>query len=191
MKVLEKVAFGAVSLFLVDFSWNLLSQIRGLELSLSLAEGAFWGWLLALSVTGIFAFAGFGFPTEKLLPDRYYEVTGGDRQVALYRATGARWMRRVLVLGFWGWARNRRTYFSGTRSGLEDFERRTRESEFGHLASFVVLLPVSVDLLLSGRVVVASFALFANWVGNFYPVVIQRQHRLRIQRVRARQQSAA
>lgn len=91
MKVLEKVAFGAVSLFPVDFSWKLLSRIGGLELSLSLAEGAFWGWLLAL-----------------------------------YRATVARWMSRVLVPGFWGWARNRRTYFSGTRSGLEDFEQRTR-----------------------------------------------------------------
>lgn len=83
-------------------------------------------------MTGIFAFAGCGFPTERLLPDRYYEVTGGDRQVALYRATGARWMRRVVV---------------------------------------------------------ASFALFANRVGNFYPVVIQRQHRLRIQRIRLRSRS--
>jgi len=191
VKVLEKVALGAVSLFLAAYSWDLLVQLRAPGSPLSLAEGAFWGWLLALSVTGIFAFAGFGFPTEKLLPDSYYRVAERDRLLALYRTTGARWMRRALVLVSRWTGRNRLSYFSGTRSGLEDFERRTRKSEFGHLASFVVLLPVAVVLLLSGQAVAASVALLANWVGNFYPAVIQRQHRLRIQRVRARGRSSA
>lgn len=191
MKVLEKIALGAVSLFLAAYSWDLLVQLRSLGSPLSLAEGAFWGWFIALSVTGIFAFAGFGSPTEKLLPDSYYRVAEGDRLLALYRATGARWMRRALVLVDRWSGRNRFSYFSGTRSGLEDFERRTRKSEFGHLASFAVLLPVSLVLLLSGQVVAASVALIANWVGNFYPAVIQRQHRLRIRRLRARRRSPA
>lgn len=191
MKVLEKVGLGAVSLFLAVYSWDLLAQLRALASPPSLVEAAFWGWLIALSVTGIFAFAGFGFPTEKLLPDGYYRVAEGDRLLALYRTTGARWMRRVLVLVDRWWGRNRFSYFSGTRDGLEDFERRTRKSEFGHLASFAVLLPVSLVLLLSGQAVAASVSLLANWVGNFYPAVIQRQHRLRIQRIRARRRSPA
>ena len=190
MKVLGKVVSGAVSLLLVDYSWDLLVQLRALEAPLSLAAGAFWGWLIALSVTGIFAFAGFGFPTEKSLPDRYYRIVDGDRLLAFYRMSGARWLGRLLVLASRWWSRRGMGYFSGTRSGLGDFERRTRNSEFGHLASFVVLLPVTFVLLLSGQVVAASVALLANWVGNLCPVVIQRHHRFRIQRLRARRRSS-
>lgn len=187
MRVLRKIALVSVSLFLVGQSWELLVYLRGLHSPVTPIEGAFWGWFLALCVTGIFAFAGFALPTEKLLPDRYYRIADGDRLLALYRRTGAHWMRRLLVLASRAWEH----YFSGSRSGLDDFERRTRKSEFGHLASFVVLLPICLDLFLSGRVLVASVALLANWIGNFYPVVIQRHHRLRIQRVRARSQSLA
>ncbi|MDP2498056.1 MAG: hypothetical protein Q8W44_08760 [Candidatus Palauibacterales bacterium] len=191
MRVLKRLAPGAVSLFLVAYSWDLLVQLRALESPLSIAGAAFWGWLLALSVTGIFAFAGFGFPTERLLPDSYYRVGEEDRLLALYRITGAHWMKPLLATAFRRLGRNQGTYFSGTRSGLDDFDRRTRKSEFGHLAAFVLIVPVSLVLLLSGQVLVAFVALLANWIGNLCPVVIQRQHRFRIQRVRARQQQSA
>ena len=37
----------------------------------------FFSWYVSLCVTGIFAFSGFVFPTEKLLPTIYYLVVVG------------------------------------------------------------------------------------------------------------------
>ncbi|WP_394330522.1 hypothetical protein [Psychroflexus sediminis] len=39
---------------------------------------------------------------------------------------------------FWGKKKNKQKYFDGTKSGLENLDYQTKQSEFGHLAALVV-----------------------------------------------------
>lgn len=62
------------------------------------------------------------------------------------------------------------------------------KSEFGHLIPFLILSIVSIYLLMVGLSKLAVFTLLINVIGNFYPIILQRHHRMRIQLIEERRQ---
>lgn len=142
----------------------------------------FLGFFLSLTLTGVFAFVGFVFPTSNLLPDGYYRVRNHQKLNRLAELMQIEWFRKFLLVFFWG-GRNRKRFFSGKRSGLVQMAFETRQAEFGHSGGFLLTLPFTVILLIRGLWMWVLALQFFNLVGNIYPMVLQRLHRSRLQRM--------
>ncbi|MCZ4410615.1 hypothetical protein O3Q51_17500 [Cryomorphaceae bacterium 1068] len=181
MGTLRKILLVLGSVFLIYQTWRLmvsLTAIQGQEfdwyLDLILA------FLLNLFTTGIFAFVGFGFPTYRLLPKKYYSISNPAIISFWFRSLGVAAFRNLLMFTFWGTAKNRQKYFDGTRSGIRNFIYQTKQSEFGHLAALIVIGILSVILAFDEYYLMATMATGINLIGNLYPVILQRHHRMRL-----------
>jgi hypothetical protein len=146
----------------------------------------FTAWVINMFVTGIFAFMVFAHPAQRLLPEAYYRIRNPDALKRLHSGLRVDLFRRFLLATFWRGQAQRDRYFNGQRSGLEGLDEQSRKSEFGHAVPFVVLSLVAVYLLIEGMPGLALGVALINVVGNFYPVLLQRHHRMRLERVQRR-----
>jgi hypothetical protein len=150
---------------------------------LSNFEGVVISFLLTLYITGVFAFIGFAYPTNRILTDAYYKIKNPKKLNYVSKVLGVKYFKILLLIAFWGWKKNRKKYFNGTKKGLQNFVFQTKQSEFGHLGAFLVILISSVILLVYGYTYVVSIMTLINILGNVYPVILQRMHRARVQRL--------
>ena len=104
----------------------------------------------------------------------------------LYRALGVGLVKRVVATRMWplvmgnappAKAKNRHEL-------LVRAELSAKGAEICHLATFLLALCVALLYLAGGRRAVAAWILAFNLVLNGYPVMLQRVHRWRIQRLR-------
>jgi hypothetical protein len=135
-------------------------------------------------ITGIFAFAGFGFPTQKLLPVSYYKVHKPNTLKKVYNVFGVNTFRILLLSTLWKNKKQRKGYFNGKRNGISGLEEQSMKSEFGHLIPFFLINLVGVYLFVIGISKLGIFCLLINFIGNFYPLILQRHHGMRIQIIR-------
>lgn len=143
-----------------------------------------YAFALNLFITGIFALLGFAFSTSRMLPDSYYKIKNAKKLSLLYKMLGVEYFKLLLLKFFWGTENNRKKYFNGTKAGLTNFDFQTRQSEFGHLAAFLAIAIVSIDILSKGYVVIFFITTLINIIGNFYPIILQRNHRIQIERMK-------
>ncbi len=176
----KKILLVSASVFLIWQSYVLLVNIGYMEGS-SWFWSLFVAWVLNMFVTGIFAFAGFALPTEKLLPAAYYEVRNPHRLRAIYGALGVGAFRKFLLATLWRGRARRKNYYEGTKSGIAHMARQSMKAEFGHLIPFLILCVLSVYLAQLVSMRLGVLALLINLLGNLYPVLLQRHHRMRIQ----------
>ena len=94
-----------------------------------------------------------------------------------------RYFQYFLLVTYWGKKKNRKKYFNGTKKGLVNFIFQTRQSEFGHLGAFLVILVSSLILLVRGYIFMVTIITIINILGNVYPVILQRSHRMRIEKI--------
>lgn len=99
---------------------------------------------------------------------------------------GVSYFRTMLLATFWGKEKNRKKYFDGTKAGLANFDYQTRQSEFGHVAAFVAITGLSVFLLFYGHNTAFWLAMAINILANFYPIILQRTHRIQLERLSQR-----
>ena len=142
-----------------------------------------FSWAFPLCVTGIFAFVGFTYPTHSALPKSYYRVKSPYLIKRVYKVLGVSIFRKFLMIFFWGKSKNRKNFFSGKRDGIEGMMYETKQAEFGHLGAFAVVLVFSIPIGLNAGMTSFAIISFFNVLGNFYPVVLQRHHRIRLQRI--------
>lgn len=164
-------------------SYELIVSLVNAKQELNLGVAVLIGFLLNLFITGIFAFPGFVFPTHRLLPKAYYTVRNPVLLKRVYRALGITYFRVFLMVFFWGRAKQRATFFNGTRSGIQDMVYQTKQSEFGHLAAGLSLVLASFFLLEQRLTTVLIATQVINLIGNLYPILLQRHHRMRIARI--------
>jgi hypothetical protein len=183
---LKKIAFLAMAAFLVERSLGIMGFLLDAGPGqLGQVETFLLALFLNLCITGIFAFPGFVFPTSSLLGDWYYTIRWPSALQRLYDGLGVSYFRSLLMVLFWGIGRNREKYFDGTRSGLDNLVYQARQSEFGHLMSFLLVLTACAVLARHGHGAVAAWGTLVNVIGNLYPVILQRHHRLRVERLQA------
>lgn len=184
LKRLKKIVFPVFSLFLC---YRSIEQMRGLLSSepnqYSADEVLIMAFILTLFMTGVFAFIGFAYPSSSMLSDRYYEIKNSKALTSISTVLGVKYFQRLLLFAFWGRETNRRKYFDGTKRGLRNFIFQTKQSEFGHLGAFVVITILSLVLLAHGYILLVGAITLINIVGNGYPVILQRSHRMRIDRI--------
>jgi len=138
--------------------------------------------MINLCFTGVFAFVGFVLPTSKLLPKAYYKIKNPKLLNLIYKVIGVPVFRFFLMLLFWGRAKNRKKFFDGTRTGIRNFIYQTHQSEFGHLMAFIAINLVTIIMLYKGYSTLLILTLGINIIGNFYPIILQRHHRIRLKR---------
>jgi hypothetical protein len=135
-------------------------------------------------ITGIFAFSGFAFPTQKLLPKSYYHIYRPRRLKKTYSILRVNLFKQILLATLWKSQNQREKYFNGKENGISNLVEQSMKSEFGHLIPFVLICIMSVHLIINGAVDLGLSSLIINFVGNFYPIILQRHHRMRIQILR-------
>lgn len=184
--ILKKIIHILLALFLLQQTSRIISKLYSTPVD-TLDTGAFWGisFLLAVYITGIFAFPGFSFATHKLLPESYYGIRYKNTLKKAYKVLGVKYFRYLLMVFFWGRKNNRRKYFNGSRNGLTNLIYQSKQSEFGHLGALVIILLLSIALLLHGYNKIFLMINFINIIGNLYPVILQRHHRMRIDRIKS------
>ncbi len=135
-----------------------------------------------LLITGAFAFLGFIYPTSKLLPNSYYQIKNPERLTIYYKWLGVNFFKYLLLITFYRKDDNKK-YFNGTKSGILLFDYNTKQSEFGHLLAFASIFILSLILLVEGHKALFIWIQPMNIIFNFYPVVLQRNHRIVIARL--------
>jgi hypothetical protein len=170
-------AFLAYQFYQMIFALHIRSGINyhlGIDLLLA--------WIIALFGTGIFALIGFAYPTSRLIGSSYYRLRNPKRLRFWYSAIRVEYFKRLLLLFFWGSKKNRNKYFNGTREGIRNFIYQTHQSEFGHLGALLLVALANVLTLLQRHYAISVFLFALNIIGNFYPIILQRHHRIRLAR---------
>jgi uncharacterized membrane protein YjgN (DUF898 family) len=83
----------------------------------------------------------------------------------------------------WCKPKNRKKYFNGTKQGLRNFVFQTKQSEFGYLVAFIMVIIFSIILLSHKHLQLIVLVTLLNIIANFYPVILQRFHRIRIDKL--------
>ena len=135
-----------------------------------------------LMITGVFAFLGFAFPTSKILPNTYYKIRKPETIDFLYKMFGVKYFKLFLLKTFYRKEDNKK-YFNGTKAGIISFDFQTKQSEFGHLLAFLVIQLLALYLLSIGFVSIFFHTTLMNIILNFYPIILQRKHRIQIERL--------
>ena len=181
----KQILLSVATLFLIYQSYGLLRIIDKLETN-TWGFLIFIAWIINLFITGIFAFSGFAFPTQKLLPKSYYKIYHSKRLKKIYKILRVDLFRKMLLATLWKSQKQRAKYFNGQKNGIENLERQSMKSEFGHLIPFVIICFVSIYLIAIDSTKLAILTFLINFIGNFYPIILQRHHRMRIQILRKR-----
>lgn len=181
--LIQRIIFIGMSIFLI---W----QSYGIFMGLRFVENPAWSLQLVfalvfnLFITGVFAFAGFALPTEKLMPSKYYEINNPKKVNFWFEKIKGEWFRNFLLKTVWRKKTDQKKFFDGTISGINDFEIQTHKSEFGHLIPFVIISLICVYFAMRGFWWAVFFTMIVNVIFNFYPILLQRHHRARLARLK-------
>ncbi len=179
----KKVGFTLLSFILAYNTYKLLIlffKLSPFEFSLlAIIVSAIAFNLLA---TGAFAFLGFIYPTSKILPNTYYQIKNSERLKLIYKWLGVKYFKYLLLFTFYRKEDNKK-YFNGSKSGIFLFNFDTKQSEFGHLLAFISILILSLILLYEGHKSVFIWMQPINIFLNLYPIILQRNHRIVIERL--------
>ena len=183
--MVKKIGYSLLSLFLIYLSYQLLGNVQATKTDLW-GVTFFNGWIINMYITGIFAFAGFVFPTQKLLPQSYYTIYQPQKLKKAYNLLKVDVFRKLLLATFWKNKEQRKKYFNGKVDGISTLEKQSMKSEFGHLIPFILLNMISLYLVSVDLTKLSLTCFLFNIIGNFYPIILQRHHRMRIQLIRQR-----
>jgi hypothetical protein len=147
-------------------------------LSLDSGDGAFVR--AALANLAVVAWSSFVLPLRGLPRfERYFELRTWERSGRLYRALGVPAFRALVRRG--PLSLFNRALPAAWRSGdAERIERETRASEAGHGIAFGIVLALAAVSLTRGDPERAAWLAALDVPMNLYPVLLQRDHRVRL-----------
>ncbi|MEQ8909863.1 MAG: hypothetical protein RIC95_11755 [Vicingaceae bacterium] len=181
----KRLGLSILSLFLLYQSIQLILVFIKHEQSYTWLQAIALAIMLNLFVTGVWAFLGFAFPSSKLLPENYYLHVNQKRIKRLYHFMGGSYFRQFLLHTFWKNQNQRNRYFSGGKAGLEKMHFESKQAEFGHLISFVIISLITLIFVWQNQWKVLLISQLINLFFNFYPVVLQRFLRIRVLRIKS------
>ena len=177
--MIKKIGFSIMSLFLIWQISKLLVNLSDFNY-LGYFATILLAWIISLSVTGIFAFPGFVFPTEKMLSKRYYEIHNPRKLKSTFKFLKLEYFRTILLKTIWRSRKMQKSYFDGTKAGLDNLATSSMKSEFGHDVPFVLQIGIAIYALTLGMFFLSFWITFFNVLANLFPAILQRHHRMRI-----------
>lgn len=183
---MKTIIYVLLSLGLAYLSIKLVGQISSITRpNLGWSISFIFGLLLNLYVTGTFAFVGFQLSTHKIFPKSYYIVSNPNLILTLHRLLGIKYFNIFLMAFIWGKPGNRKKFFDGSRSGIANLIYQTKQAEFGHMGAFIILSGICFWLIYLGHYKIVLITSIINIIGNLYPALLQRKHRVRIDRMKS------
>ena len=179
----KKILFTAISLVLMYNTYKLTTVFFVLPPEkFSLFAEIISAVALNFLTTGVVAFLGFVYPTNRILSADYYKIKNPRTINSWYKILGVEYFRIFLLSTFYRKKDNKK-YFNGTKSGILLFEYNTRQSEFGHLIALILVFSLSLIVLWNGHKDIFIWMQPLNIILNFYPILLQRKHRIITERI--------
>jgi hypothetical protein len=178
----KKILLILASIFLTFQSYKLIGIVNELQVD-SWVAALIFAFLLTFFVTGIFAFLGFALPTQKLLPEPYYNIKSSGRLNKIFIVFKVNLFRKFLLVTFWKNRDKRKRYFNGRVDGINNLITQSKKAEFGHLIPFVLLSILALFFITKGFIKLSIVILLINCLVNWYPIVLQRHHRMRVTKI--------
>lgn len=140
---------------------------------------------LNLFVTGIFTIV-YSFPVYRVLPESYYSIHNPRLLKTVGQIIQIDLFKKLLTKTIWNKKQNKKYFFSGLRNGFGDLEISTMKSEFGHFTGFCIVMVFAILFAIKSSYSIAVMILIVNIFFNFYPFMLQRFHRLRLNELKSR-----
>lgn len=184
MTILKKILHIIFSVFLV---WQTVMLVERLLINhpsdflSKLSDAVF----INLFVTGIFTIV-YSFPIYRLLPAKYYSIQNPELLNIYGQIIQIGLFKKLLTMTIWNKKQNKKYFFSGFRNGFNDLSITTMKSEFGHFMGFCIVMILSIIIGIKAGLLQAIMIFIVNIFFNFYPFMLQRFHRLRLDELRNR-----
>ena len=116
------------------------------------------------------------------LASNYYNSKQWERQGKIYRWFGVDVFRKILVLIGWEKVIRASNPVKKNLDAIKQLEHGTRQSEFGHLIIFFIVLVINCLVAFYYGIKQSLPLFFLNIIFNVYPIMLQRYNRPRLQR---------
>jgi hypothetical protein len=147
-------------------------------LSIERGDGDFYRALLAN--LAVVAWSSFVLPLRGLPRiERYFRLNAWERSGRAYRALGVPIFRALVRRGPLS-IFNRALPAAWHAGDVERIEHETRTAEAGHLVAFAIVLGLAVASVAQGDPQRAAWLAALDMPMNLYPVLLQRDHRVRL-----------
>ncbi|WP_146153618.1 glycosyl-4,4'-diaponeurosporenoate acyltransferase CrtO family protein [Adhaeribacter arboris] len=117
------------------------------------------------------------------LHSAYFNNHAFEKSGKIYAALGVHWFRWLLVISGWEKLSQKNNPVRKTLPALQQFERATRVSEFGHSVIAIIIFALTVFVCIKYSVKEAFWLILFNVLLNIYPILVQRYNRPRLRRL--------
>jgi len=143
-------------------------------------QGFLFAWTLNfLLMSCVFAF------TETLksqLTSPYYTEKEWEKRGKIYESFGINFFRKLLVWIGWEKLNKKANPIEKNTKALIHLHYKTKQSELGHIIIMIIVLGFTVYAAFKFGVLQSLWLLILNILLNFYPILLQRYNRPRIER---------
>lgn len=110
----------------------------------------------------------------------YYEKKNWEADGTVYERLGINVFRKLLVGVGWEKLNKKSNPVEKNTKALSQLHYRTKQSEFGHVIIFIIVLGFTIFVALEYGFVESLWLLFLNILLNLYPILLQRYNRPRL-----------
>ncbi|PJE47929.1 MAG: hypothetical protein CUR34_00155 [Sediminibacterium sp.] len=112
----------------------------------------------------------------------YFKEQNWEQKGKIYEQLGIHLFRKLLVLVGWEKLNKKENPVKNNLAALVHLEYRTKQSELGHLIIFFIVGGFSIYVAIRYSFSASAWLIFLNLLLNFYPILLQRYNRPRLQR---------
>jgi hypothetical protein len=143
-------------------------------------QGFLFAWTLNyLLMSCVFAF------TETLkseLASSYYIEKPWEQRGKIYESFGINFFRKLLVWIGWEKLNKKANPIEKNTKALMHLHYKTKQSELGHIIILIIVLGFNIYVAFKFGVLQSLWLLILNILLNFYPILLQRYNRPRLER---------
>ena len=120
------------------------------------------------------------------LKSSYFTLKKWEREGETFKIFGVNIFRKLLVWVGWEKLNKKENPVKKSPEALRNLEYATRQSEFGHLVIFIIVMIFTFFIAMKFGIGNAIWLLILNFILNLYPIMVQRYNRPRFQRLLTR-----
>ena len=140
-----------------------------------------FAWVLNLLLMILFLNLGETFNLK--LTSSYFGAKTWEKEGNIYHYFGINFFRKLLVYTGWEKLNKAVNPVNKNLKSLLHLELGTRKSEFFHLMIFIIVMGFNIFVVINDGFAQSLWLLFLNMLLNFYPVILQRFNRPRLQKL--------
>jgi hypothetical protein len=140
-----------------------------------------FAWVLNLMLMMVVLYINQTFKPK--LKSTYYNAKKWEDNGKIYEWFGVHVFRKVLVWVGWEKLHKDANPVKKNLDALEHLEYNTRQSEFGHLIIFFIVLLPTIFVWFYNGFIQSLWLIILNIILNIYPIYVQRYNRPRLQKL--------